>query len=432
MGRRLARDTAIFSAAALLMAALQAIYRVVAASHSSLAAYGRAATALAIFNALLVVAHFGVPVACARLGPRLQESGGMRALLAAGLRAVLGPTALTTVVFAASTWLVLRDTELAIVAATGMAPMAASFVISGVLRGGGRVVAAAAIQPANALAQLVALAAVVLAENTVSAGAVVCTFIVGNWVALGVASACAMRAFPRGVVEVGTGDPEIQTRRLLGFGVWLTLGSSYLYILGLAPRLALLHASYASVAVIDIALLMYTVPQRLVASMVTALIPLAARDTRATRFVVIGAVDTVALAALAIALGSLLWFTDAVSGVLDAVGLSAYASSADAFVILLVAAPAEILFGYLAALLQAAGESRAFAGAAGWSVALGFVFVVLGAAGGVTEVAVGFALTYWVLFGMTLRAASASGLVGGTSAVVANAFRRLRLRLATA
>jgi O-antigen/teichoic acid export membrane protein len=189
---------------------------------------------------------------------------------------------------------------------------------------------------------------------------------------------------------------------LLRFSAWLTLSSLLIYIVGLAPRVAFARSAYSDVALVDLALLIYTLPQRFVASFVTALIPLASRDDLEEAFPLPGAADLAIAALIGIAAASILWWTSLPTRILVLIGLPAYARAGSLFSIMAAAAPAELVYAYLGGLFQARGESRALAGATAIGVAVSVPLILLASLSGVTAVAVAFAASYWGL-ALTLR-----------------------------
>src|SRR2546423_1378121 len=74
----------------------------------------------------------------------------------------------------------------------------------------------------------------------------------------------------------GPADARAPPRRILGFSAWLSVANFGVLALVLLPRVSLAHFSYKEVAYFDLALLIYTIPQRMKASFLVALVPIAA------------------------------------------------------------------------------------------------------------------------------------------------------------
>jgi len=68
MWRRIGRNSLIFGGGAILMAILQAVYRLIAIDQLSVSHYGQVALIISIFNGIALAGMAGVPVALARLG----------------------------------------------------------------------------------------------------------------------------------------------------------------------------------------------------------------------------------------------------------------------------------------------------------------------------------------------------------------------------
>jgi O-antigen/teichoic acid export membrane protein len=399
MWGRVGRDSAIFAGAALVMVVFQAAFRLLAIHDLSIDSYGRAALLLSVFNFALVFANFGIPAAAARLAARSTgRTRGLDVLLSVTKVSVI-PSLGAGFALGLTTYVLTSSIGLAVVCALGVFPMVMSGVYAGFIRGRGFVWSSASVQPANVVAQLLALLAISAAGVSVGVGWVLITFCIGN-VAAFVLSLAYVAWWMRS--EHGPDsppDPQVGARRVLSFSAWLALANAAVIALALIPRVALVHLSYGDVASFDLALLVYSIPQRLTASLVIALVPTAAaRQVAGRRITLPTATDAVVLMAAFLVCDALLWWTHALSRVLNAVGLSHYAGAEPFLLILLLAAPAELFFSMDAAVLQAFGRSRSLAS---------LVLTVLGLSTAAALVAVQFgpnwlalilAADYWVLF----------------------------------
>lgn len=362
MWGRVGRDSAIFGASAILMALLQVAFRLVAIHDLSLDSYGRVALLLSVFNGAVVFGNFGIPVAAARLAARSTGLARGRELLRALTVSAILPCLLGGASLGAATYLITQSVWLAAACAVGVIPMVVSTVCAGFVRGKGLVWESASVQPTNAAGQLVMLCVVLATGTSVGVGWVMISFCIGNVVAFVLALVYIAR-WMRSPHSAESGrDYEAKPRRILAFSLWLSLSNAAVIALGIVPRIALAHVSYARVAAFDLALLLYSVPQRLIASIVIALIPAAAtRQLRGARITVPSVWDAVALGAVVVVIDAVLWSTHALKNLLDAVGLSHYAAAEPVLLIVLLAAPAELLFALHAGILQAFGRSRRLA-----------------------------------------------------------------------
>ena len=397
--RRVLGDSIALSIGVATMTVLQVGFRLVATRGLPVAEYGRVALLLSGFNALLLIAHLGVPVTAARLTARADGSG--REILGASSRAAALPCLVASTVVAGLAYAITGSAGLALVAGAGMPPMAAAVVAGGWLRGKGSVWASATIQPANAAFQLALLLAAVGAGVELSAGWVLTSFSAGNAAACVVAVALIRHRLHRERAAPPVAlAPEARPRRILAFSSWLALGN--LAVIGLPVVLgaALARSSFSQVAYFDLALLLYSVVGRFRASFVAALVPVAsAFDRRGRQLGAPGGRELALLVAAVGALELLLFRTHLVRDVLEAVGLADYADAEGFFLVLLLAAPAELLFGVNTGLLVARAEARPLAFAnlvvSGLAAVAGGVAV---AGAGAKSAAVVFVLAYWLLY----------------------------------
>jgi len=396
MWRRVGRDSAIFTAAAIVMELLQIAFRMVAVSGLAVSDYGRVALLLSVFNTALVVGHFSVPIAAVRLatlsGPRARDPLLLRRLA----WSATVPAVAASLVVAAAGFAFTGAAGAAIVAAAGMLPMVVAVIAGGYLRGKGRVAQSALIQPINALAQLVALAVAYGLHGHLNISTVVAAFAIGNVAAAALAVVFVMRWARR---ATSTSEASVSTAgEILHFSAWLTFANAGIYVFTVAPRLDLLVGSYREVAFFDLALLVYTLPSRLSASFVTALIPVATGvSSRGERVAVPSGLDLVVLGVAVGAIDLVLWLTGVLHRILDLVGLQAYSSSASLLLILLLAVPGELFFALHSALFQAFAMPRRLALVV-WATAVPFLILgPLAALVSPSLLAVLLVAAYWVL-----------------------------------
>jgi O-antigen/teichoic acid export membrane protein len=403
MWTRLGHDTAIFASSAIAMALLQAAFRIVAIHDLRIADYGKAGLLIGIFNVAASVGAFGIPAATARLASRTEGFERGTELVRAAMTAAAFPATVTAVGFGAATYVITHSAWIAAASAAGVPPMVLGVVIAGFVRGKGFVWRAAAVQPANAIAQLAALVALSLFVH-VTVGWVLASFYIGNVVALLVALVF-LRSWLEGRHRgAGRVDPEAGVRSILRFSVWLSFSNLAIMGLTLLPRIALVHVSYTDVAFFDLALLIYSIPQRLTASLVIALIPTAAaREARGETVTVPARSDALFVTAVFAAVDAVLWRTHALPELLRAVGLGKYTPAEHILLIVLLAAPAELFFSINSGLLQAFGKSRRLAAMTLSVLAVSSVLAPVCVHFGSTWLAALLAVDYWMLFMLSSR-----------------------------
>ena len=405
MWRRIGRHSLIFAAGAFAAALLQIAFRLVAVHVLPLASYGRAALLLSVFNGLLWIGYCGVPMTLTRLAARYENPSLDFPLLGAGVKAVFVPTMLAATGTGVATVVVTDSLPLALFAGAGTPPMVLSLLGAGFLRGRGFVVPAASIVPAIALAQLVVLAAPNASGAGIGIGWVIASWVIGNvaglvWSAVLVARYAqwpAERPLPRA--------PELRPLGILKYSVWLSVATLSVLALPIVARGALAGVSYEQVAYLDLALLIYSVPQRFTTSLVTALVPIAsAAHARRVRVPIPGPTDALVLTGAVAALDAVLWRTHAVAHTLELAGLERYAAAENLVLIVLLAVPLDVLYGINAGLLAAFGRSRRLAFVAS-AVLVPFVAACPVAVNlGSAYVAGLLVLAYWALYLVSRRA----------------------------
>jgi O-antigen/teichoic acid export membrane protein len=158
--------------------------------------------------------------------------------------------------------------------------------------------------------------------------------------------------------------------------------------------------SYTAVAIVDVALVLLTVPQRIAAAIVAAVIPHATRAltegkvemTISRREHLIVVVPFV-LAAIIIA------FTPIVGWLFGALGRPEYAKSAPYLALALLASPARLLYGLVEGVLVAHGESRFLGLNALTITAIASAAILLSVALGSIVVAFSvFVVAFWAVY----------------------------------
>lgn len=383
----------------MLMALFQAAFRLLAIHHLPIESYGRAALLLSLFNFALVFAEFGVSGAASRLAARSTGLTRGRDVLASVTKAAIIPSLAAGLALGIVTFALTDSVGLGVVTGAGMVPMAMSIVFSGFIRGRGFVWSSASVQPVNVVVQLLVLLAIAAWSASVGIGAVLVSFSMGNVAAFVLALAYIVRWRRSEHERDSPPDPQVRPRRVLSYSAWLSLATAGVVGLAIVPRVALAHLSYADVASFDLALLVYSIPQRLVASLVVALVPLAAaRQVAGSRITLPAAADAVVLMAVLVVCDAILWWTHAVSDALNAVGLTHYTGVEPFLLIFLLAAPAELFFGINAAVLQAFGRSRSQAKLVLTVLGLSTLAALVAVHAGPNWLALLLVVDYWALY----------------------------------
>lgn len=383
----------------MLMALFQAAFRLLAIHDLSIESYGRAALLLSVFNFAFVFADFGVSSAASRLAARSTGLTRGRDVLASVTKALVVPSLVAGLALGITTLVLTNSVSLALVFGAGVFPMVMSTVYAGFIRGRGFVWSSASVQPMNVVVQLLVLLAISAAGVSVGVGAVLISFCVGN-VAASVLSLAYVGRWRRSVHEPDSPpDPQVQPQSVLTFSAWLSVATAAVVGLAIIPRVALAHLSYGDVASFDLALLIYSIPQRLTASLAVALIPrAAARQVAGSRITVPATVDAVVLMVALVICDALLWWTHALTDVLNAVGLTHYLGAERFFLILLLAAPAELFFTIDAAVLQAFGRTRSLAMLVLTVFALSTLAALVAVHAGPNYLAALLVVDYWALY----------------------------------
>ena len=355
--QRIRRDVVLLGVGNLTVLLAQLGFRGVLIAALAPRDYGRVALIFAVYNTVWIVGASGLPNALARY-LAISPPGWDGAIIRAAIRAATIPLATAAVVVAAVAGAVLGSAWALVLAPVGLAALVGSLLAMGVLRGRGRAGHAAAVLPIAALAEL--LGALLLWRlGGVSTGSVFAVFALGNVAGLAGGVLLASRTAPaqQSATEPPAGVPG--ARELLSFSAWVGAATIGVALLPLVMRAAASLDSYTVVAVIDVALLLFAVPQRIGTVIVLAVVPHASRAAgdRDVRLV-LSVREHLLIAAPFLLAAAVAAFTPLVSSTFHALGRPAYASSAGYLALALVAGPARILYGVVEGVLVAHGEGR--------------------------------------------------------------------------
>jgi O-antigen/teichoic acid export membrane protein len=377
------------------------------------AAYGRLSLVLAIYNSAFIVGSTGLPNSVARflaIGGPAQDS----AIIRSALRASAIPIAFATALVATAAGLLLHSSTAALLGGVGLASLIYSLLTMGVLRGRGRMGLAASVMPTVGLAELTPLAILWLSGAAITPLSAFAVFCGGNVIGLITAVVLAKRTKPGDVAPPAPGDPSHAAptgRQLLGFSMWLALATGGVAILPLVMRSAATIDSYTVVAVVDVALVLFTIPQRLGTVLVLATTTHASQQLRkGTLRVMISRREHLVVILPFVVASMLVAFTPAVSSIFDLIGKPAYDKSVVYLALALLAGPPRILYGLVEGVLIARGQGRFLASVATsiTVVAAGLIFAA--AALGSVEIAfVMFVAAFWMIYLCGLRRVTSSG-----------------------
>ncbi len=369
------------------------------------ASYGRLSLVLSIYNTVWILGTSGLPNSVSRY-LAINGPADDRAIVRAALRAngwlTLGAASIMAIVAG----LLLHSVLAAALAGLGLAGMVYSLLTMGILRGRGKIGRAASVMPIAALAEVVPLAFlyfVVGADLDPISG--FATFCLGNLIGVGFGVFFVLRTRPR-LVDAPPPNPEPPgPRQLLGFSLWLAAATAGLSVLPLIIRSAAAFDSYTLVAVIDVALVLFTIPQRLGTVIVLAAVPRASRavQDKQTDLTIPLRGQLIAIVPFVLA-AAVLAFSPWTGEAFAAIGRPEYGSSAKYLALALLAGPPRILYGLVESALVARGEGRFLAFNVLSVTGVAAVAMIAAAAlGSVTVAFLIFVGAFWLIYAQGMR-----------------------------
>jgi O-antigen/teichoic acid export membrane protein len=372
--RRVRRDIVLLGAGSVGIVVAQLVFRSILVTTLSPNAYGHLSLILSLYNTVLIVGASGIPNGASRYIAAVAP-GDDRPIVSSSIRATAWPTLVAAAITAVVSGVLLKTPMAALLAAAGLSSLVYSVLATGILRGRGRVVAAASILPVAAVSEVTLLLGLRVSWLPFTPNSAFAVFCVGNCIGLVAGIVCVVRTNPPRTPEVrlprGTEPGSVPSpRQLLGFSVWLAVATAAVALLPLIMRIVAVIDSYTVVALIDVSLVLLNIPQRMGAVIVQAVVPHATRalgtdhanvtiSRREHAFLIIPFVVGAAVVAFTPLLGSLF----------DLLGKSGYGKSADYLALALLAGPARILYGLVQGILIAHGDGRFLARNA-WSVTI--------------------------------------------------------------
>lgn len=402
--RRVRRDVVLLGAGNVGIVLCQLAFRGILIAVLVPAGYGRLSLILSVYNTIWIIGASGLPNSVARY-MAVTGPAGDSAIVRSAVRASAWPTVVAAAVTAIVAGVVLNSALAFLFAAIGLSSLVYSLLMMGILRGRGRIGAAASIMPIGGVGEVGLLAILLLSGFGVTPLSAFGVFCLGNVIGLAAGIFCTIRTSPHKASSAGVSAENAlsnvpSSRQLLGFSMWLAAATVGIAILPLILRLAAALDSYTVVAVIDVALVLLTIPQRMGAVIVAAVVPHATRAlqkgdvslTMSPREYIVAIVPFV-LAALIVA------FTPIVGWLFDSLGRPEYAKSAEYLALALLAGPARVLYGLVEGVLVAHGEARflAFNSLSITAVASGAILAAVALGSTVVAFAV-FVVASWAVY----------------------------------
>ncbi len=396
--RHLWGDVVLLGAGSVIVVAAQLAFRSILIAVLVPSGYGRLSLVLSVYNTIWILGTSGLPNSVARylaIGGPADDAGIIRSALRANAWLTLAATAIVATVAG----LLLGSVLAAALAAVGLASLVYSLLSMGILRGRGQIASSASIMPVAAIAQVLPLAAIWLAGLTVTPMVGFAVFSLGNVAGLAIGVYFVRRTTPR--PKPGTAPSAVPSPlRLLAFSMWLALATAGLSALPLVLRAVAAWDSYTVVAIVDVALVLFMIPQRLGTVIVLAAIPRASKAVQRENADLTISLRAHCIAVLPFALGAAaIAFTPLIGWAFEAIGRPEYEQSARYLAFALLAGPARILYGLVEGALVAHGEGRFLALTAVSVTVCASAAIVAAAALGSLSVAFGvFVVAFWLVY----------------------------------
>jgi O-antigen/teichoic acid export membrane protein len=360
--RRVQRDALLLGAGNVGIVIAQLGFRSILLVALVPSAYGRLSLILSLYNTIFLIGASGLPNSVARYISVCSPSEDAK-IVRSAIRAGLWPTAIAAVVMAVVSGVFLASPWACLFAAIGLSSLVYSLLSTGILRGRRRVVAAASIQPIGAVAEVTPLVALWLSGLGVTPLSAFAVFCFGNLVGLGAGVFCTARTAPR-PAEIARSSASLldsvpNARQLLGFSLWLAAATIGIAAMPLVMRFAAALDSYTVVAMIDVALVLLSIPQRIGTVIVQAVIPHATRAIGSGEgHLTISRREHLLMIVPFVLAATVVAFTPLVGLMFGVIGRPEYANAAGYLALALLAGPARILYGLVQGILVAHGEGR--------------------------------------------------------------------------
>lgn len=325
--------------------------------------YGRLSLLLSIYNFVWIIGASGLPNAVARYIAVIAPADDS-AIVRSAFRAGVWPTIIAATFVAAVSSVILNSPLAFIFGAVGLSSMVYAVVTMGILRGRGRIGRAASIMSIGGVGEVILLFALLSSGLGVTALSAFGIFCLGNVIGLIAGIFYTLQTAPlRPPSTAPTEEAPLNTtpnsRQLLGTSIWLGAATVGITILPIVVRLAAALDSYTVVAIIDVALVLLSVPLRMGAILVSAVVPHAARALkRGDRNIAISRREQLAVIVPFMIMAIIVAFTPLVGWLFDSLGRPEYSKSAVYLALALLAGPARVLYGLVEGVLVAHREGR--------------------------------------------------------------------------
>jgi|GEM_PF-5840830 len=327
-----------------------------------------------------------------------------RAIVRSAVRAGVLPTVVASIIVATASGLLLNSTLAFFFAVIGLPSLVYSLLAMGILRGRGYMGLAASIMPIAAVGEVGPLAIMKFSEIGITPLSAFVVFCLGNALGLAAGVALTIKTSPSRVINIEfpetSSRPVPTPRELLGFSIWLGIATVGVAILPLIIRSAAALDSYTTVAIIDVALVLLALPQRVGIVLVQAVVPHATRALGEEKLsLTISRREHIWMIAPFLLAAGIVAFTPLVGWLFGLLGRPEYEQSARYLAMALIASPARILYGLVEGILIAHKEGRflAFTALAITIVASGLIFAATVLASMIVAFAV-FVTAFWLIY----------------------------------
>lgn len=394
---RIRRDALLLGGGNVMLVLAQLGFRGILIATLVPAEYGRLSLVLSIYNSAWIIGSSGLPNSVARY-IAINGPAGDGAVIRAAIKAGAIPIGVATVLVGVASALVLQTPVAAPIGALGFCGLMYSLLSMGALRGRGRVGYAAAVMPLAGCVELLLLLGLWRSGLGVAPLSAFGIFAIGNLVGLALATYFLLRTRVRNA-GVPT-RPAPSPRELLSLSLWLALATGAVAILPLVVRTAATLDSFTVVAIVDVALVLFSIPQRLGTIIVLATTPHASKQVDEGRLdVAISRREHLLLAIPFLAAAAVVAFTPLVEMIFDAIGKPQYDESATYLALALLAGPPRILYGLVEGMLIAHGEGRFLAFNAVLLSVLASAAIFAAVAAGSTDAAfAAFVVAFWAIY----------------------------------
>lgn len=402
--RRVRRDIVVLGAGSVGVVFAQLIFRGILVAVLVPAAYGRLSLVLSIYGFVWIIGASGLPSAVARYVAMIAPADDS-AIVRSAYRAGAWPTVIAAVLVAAASSTILNSPSAFLFGAAGLSSLVYAVITMGILRGRGQMARAALIMPIGGVAEVSLLLLLLLPGLGVTPLSAFEVFCLGNVVGLIAGLFYTARTSPK---RSSGAEPLTEAlrnkapsvRQLLDFSMWLAAATVGIAALPLVVRLAAALNSYTDVAIVDVSLVLLSVPLRMGAVIVGAVIPHATRAlNKGDNDLILSKREHFTVIAPFVLAAIIVFTTPIVGWLFDLLGRPEYSKSSVYFGLALLAGPARVLYGLIEGVLIAHGQGKFLAFNSLSITALASVAIIVIAAQGSMVVAfIVFVVACWAVY----------------------------------